>query len=110
MQNTRLSTLFDRILDAGSRWLNNPWRRISVLIIGVLLGNFLATIISTVAGQTAELDILVAAFLTVATEGFSRIAYGGSPQVRRSLPVQIINMVKLGVIYGLFVEAFKLGS
>ena len=110
MQNTRLSTLFDRILDAGSRWLNNPWRRISVLIISVLLGNFLGTVISTVAGQKAELDIVVAAFLTVATETFSRLAYGGSAELRRSLLVQLINMVKLGVTYSLFVEAFKLGS
>ncbi len=110
MQNTRLSTLFDRTVDGVSRWLQNPWRRLSVMIISVLLGNFAGTVVSTVSGQKAELDIVVAAILVMLTELTSRLAYGGTAELRRSLPVQFLNAFKIGLIYSLFVEAFKLGS
>ncbi|MGQ9871637.1 DUF565 domain-containing protein [Leptodesmis sp.] len=110
MQNTRLSTLFDTITDRLGGWLRNPWRRLSVLIISLLFGNFLGTAVSTVSGQQADLDILVAAILVALTELINRFAYGGRPETRRSLPVQLLNGLKLGLTYSLFVEAFKLGS
>ncbi|EKQ68920.1 Protein of unknown function (DUF565) [Leptolyngbyaceae cyanobacterium JSC-12] len=110
MQNTRLNTLFDTATQNLSNWLQNPWRRWSVLIISLLFGNFLGTAISTISGQQADLDILVAGILTGVTEVVNRIAYGTSAATRRSLPVQFLNALKVGVVYSLFVEAFKLGS
>lgn len=117
MQNTRLSTLVDTALDQSTRWLRNPWRRSSVVIIGVLLGNFLATAISTTAGQTADWDILAAVILVSVTEGISWLVYRRSVRVadpareqRRSLFIETLNAIKIGLIYGLFVEAFKIGS
>jgi len=110
MQNTRLNNLVDTLSGQVSGWLRNPWRRLSVLIISLLLGNFLGTAISTVSGQQADLDILVSGILVLLTELVSRIAYGGSADLRRSLPVQMLNALKLGLMYSLFVEAFKLGS
>lgn len=110
MQNTRLSTLFDTTADSLGGWLRNPWRRLSVLIISLLFGNFLGTVVATVSGQKAELDILVAAILVALTELINRFVYGSRPETRRSLPIQLLNGLKLGLIYSLFVEAFKLGS
>jgi hypothetical protein len=110
MQQTRLNRLFDRLTGELGNWLSNPWRRWSVLIISLLLGNFLGTAISTISGQTAELDIVVAAILVALTEFVSRVVYGSRPNTARSLVVQIPNALKLGLIYSLFVEAFKLGS
>lgn len=110
MQNTRLNNLFDTLIRQLGGWLQNPWRRLSVLIISLLLGNFLGSAISTVSGQQADLDILVSGILVFITEFISRLAYGGSVDVRRSLPVQMLNALKLGLVYSLFVEAFKLGS
>jgi hypothetical protein len=110
MQNTRLSTLFDTIADGLGSFFRNPWRRLSLLLISLLLGNFLGTAISTVSGQQADLDILVAAILVLGTEAISRLAYRSSPNMARSLPVQILNALKIGLTYSLFVEAFKLGS
>ena len=109
MQNTRLSTLFDRTANNLSSWLQNPWRRLSVLLISLLLGNFLGTVFSTVAGQQADLDILVSAILVTVTEIISRIAYTNKTAAR-SLLIQILNTGKIGLTYSLFVEAFKLGS
>lgn len=110
MQNTRLNTLFDTTVRGLGGWLQNPWRRLSVLIISLLFGNFLGTAISTISGQQADLDILVAAILVGATELVNRIAYSTTIATRRSLLVQIANALKVGLVYSLFVEAFKLGS
>jgi len=110
MQNTRLNRFFDQRVNQLGTWLRNPWRRVSVLLISLLLGNFLGGTISTVSGQRAELDIWMAAVLVVITEVVNRVVYGTPPQTARSLLVQITNALKIGLVYSLFVEAFKLGS
>jgi len=110
MQETRLNRLFDRTVEGVGSWLRNPWRRFSVLLISLLLGNFFGTAVSTIAGQAAEWDIVVAAMLVVLTELVSRLTYRAPAKTGRSLLLQILNAFKIGLIYSLFVEAFKLGS
>lgn len=110
MQNTRLNTLFDATANQLGNWLRNPWRRFSVLLISLLLGNFLGTAIATISGQEAELDVVISAILVAITELISRITYRSKPETARSLVIEVPNALKLGLIYSLFVEAFKLGS
>jgi Protein of unknown function (DUF565) len=110
MQNTRLNNLLDTIASRFSQWFLNPWRRLSLLVISFFFGTFLGTAISTTAGQKAELDIVVAAFLVFLTEITSRIFYNRSFFSKRSLWVESLNILKIGFIYSLFIEAFKLGS
>lgn len=113
MQDTRLSTLVDRISGRFVGFLRNPWRRTSLLIIGLLGGNFLATTVSTVAGQRADLDVIVALILVLFAEIISVLVYRGDRprgEEQRSLLLEVLNSIKLGLTYGLFVEAFKLGS
>ncbi len=110
MQNTRINTLFDNIAGGLDSFFRNPWRRFSLLLISLLLGNFLGTAVSTISGQKADLDIVASALLVAATEAINRLAYSTPVATARSLPVQALNAIKLGLIYSLFVEAFKLGS
>lgn len=116
MQNTRLNVLVGAVGDRVARSLQNPWRRLTVLLISVLFGNFLATALSTVSGQAADLDVSVSLFLVLLTEIVSWLTYGTrlgrSPTTSGARPlfVELLNGLKLGLIYGLFVEAFKLGS
>lgn len=110
MQNTRLNSLVDVASERFGQWLRNPWRRISLLVISVLFGVFLGTAISTIAGQRANLDISVAAILVVLTEAISWVVYRTKRPISNSLLVQILNALKIGLTYSLFVEAFKLGS
>ncbi len=118
MQKTRLSTFVDSLSQVFSRSLRNPWRRLSLSLISLLGGNFLATTISTVAGQKAELDVIAALLLVGFTELISWMVYrrdrtlvsGANRPPTRSLLLETTNGLKLGLIYGLFVEAFKLGS
>ncbi|MBD3882890.1 DUF565 domain-containing protein [Phormidium tenue FACHB-886] len=115
MQNTRLNILVDGLVGQFSRWLQNPWRRLSVLLISLLGGNFLATTVSTVAGQKADIDVVVAGLLVLITELVSWLMYRFDRRRPRQdepnpLIFELLNGVKLGLTYGLFVEAFKLGS
>ncbi|MCY7322977.1 MAG: DUF565 domain-containing protein [Phormidesmis sp. CAN_BIN36] len=110
MQNTRLNSLVGSVTEQIGRLFQNPWRRVSLLLISLLFGFYLGSAISTTAGQQAQLDIVAATILVVLTEVISRVVYSSSDRVRRSLPVELINTLKIGMTYSLFIDAFKLGS
>lgn len=147
MQRTRLNTLFTQATRQFRQWVFNPWRRLSVIVISLLFGNFFATAISATAGQTAKLDVTISAILVILVEVISWVYYRFTPRRRsddrrlepgtvegvlvppdaavpptfepgfdlgpvrsRSTLAESLNAFKLGMIYGLFVEAFKLGS
>ncbi len=112
MQRTRLSTVIDTLGRRFGSWVLNPWRRISLVIISLLFGNFFGIAISSIAGQAAEYDVVVAAILLVLVEIASAIIYRRRlpPETRRPLGLEMLNSFKIGLTYALFVEAFKLGS
>ena len=116
MQNTRLNNLVNVILGRLGKWLGNPWRRFSLILISLVLGVFLGTAIPTTTGQAASWDAIAAAILISVTEAISRLVYGRSIQqlqtspFRLSLLAETINALKIGLSYSLFLEAFKLGS
>jgi hypothetical protein len=107
MQNTRLNTVVDSLISQSRQWLRNPWRRFSLVVIGLLFGFYLANAISTVSGQTAELDILGAALATGFTEVVSWVVYRSGAKIPLG---DVLNALKVGLIYGYALEAFKLGS
>jgi hypothetical protein len=111
MQNTRLNQLFDIFLARLGQWLQNPWRRISVLVISLLFGTFLGIAISTIAGQEASWDISVAFILLLLTELISVLAYRRrSRDSNKSIWIESLNALKIGLSYSLFLLAFLLGS
>ena len=114
MQRTRLSTLTDAGIERVESFFSNPWRRISVIVIALLFGFFFGSAVSTTAGQTASWDIIVAGFLLLFTEVISYWVYRRQPQLeaqnRPSLWKDLLNFFKIGMIYSLYLEAFKLGS
>jgi uncharacterized membrane protein YoaK (UPF0700 family) len=109
MQNTRLNNLVSAVAQRFGQWLSNPWRRWSLLLISFLLGFFLGTAVSTTAGQRANLDIYVAAIIAVVVEVISRLYYRRRTS-NDSFWLESLNILKIGLTYGLFIEAFKLGS
>lgn len=110
MQNTRLNGLLNAIALQLRRWFFNPWRRLSLLIIGLLLGFFLGSAVSLSSGQRGISDILAAGIVVLFTEVVDRIYYSRSQRLERPLWVESLNAFKIGLTYSLFVEAFKLGS
>lgn len=117
MQNTRLSTIVSNTTNRLSRWSRNPWRRVSLILIGLLAGFLLASVVSTTAGVKSELDIVAAAITVSVVEIINRLTYSprranleDGSQAPRLLTIEILNSIKIGMVYGLFLEAFKLGS
>ncbi len=110
MQSTRLNRLLNVITERFRQWLFNPWRRISLLVISLLFGNFLATAVSTIAGQEGYLDVLYALISLFITEILNWLVYRSRVKIAPSLGLDVLNGFKIGFTYGLFLEAFKLGS
>ena len=118
MQNTRLNNLVNTVLTGVGQWVSNPWRHFSLVLISLLFGVFLGSAIPTTAGQAANWDVIAAGVLILFTEAVSRMVYGNNrrrtpsnPGVSwRSILAEVVNALKIGLTYSLFVEAFKIGS
>ncbi|MEA5535935.1 DUF565 domain-containing protein [Crocosphaera sp. XPORK-15E] len=110
MQRTRLNTLVEFTQSRLNQTFSNPWRRISLSLISVLLGFFVGQAVSLTAGQEAYWDVTVGAILLIFTETISNIAYRRRKREDRSLWLDILNLFKVGFTYSLYLEALKLGS
>jgi uncharacterized membrane protein YoaK (UPF0700 family) len=109
MQRTRLNTLVEVRGQQLSEFFANPWRRISLLLLGFLSGFFIGAAVSTTAGQDAQWDVVCAALVLLATELTNRWVYRHR-RPDQIIGTEVINTFKIGVVYSLFLEAFKLGS
>ena len=110
MQRTRINTLVETTQTRFNEVFKNPWRRISLSLLSVLLGFFVGQAVSITAGQEAYWDITVGVLLLIFTETISRITYSQNKKKERSLSMDILNLFKIGVTYSLYIEALKLGS
>jgi CHASE2 domain-containing sensor protein len=119
MQNTRLTVITNAGLSTLELWFLNPWRRISLYLISPLFGFFLASIITSVSGANSTWDPYTAAVILLIAEVISFTFYRKNivqninmnfDRKRKSLFLECLNLLKIGLIYGMFLEAFKLGS
>lgn len=117
MQRTRLNSLIDITGARLELLFSNPWRRISLNLIAILTGFFMGSALVTTAGQDAVWDVPAAAVVLTFTELTSRFVYNRRSRKptdalasRRALYIDVLNLFKVGLIYSLFLEAFKLGS
>jgi len=110
MQNTRLTVITSTSFSRLERWFSNPWRRASLYIISPLLGFFLASIITSVSGANSTWDPYTALIILLLAEVVSLASYKTKIDRKRSLFLECLNLLKIGLIYGMFLEAFKLGS
>ncbi len=108
MQDTRLFSLFSSLNNQLSILFNNPWRRFSLIIISLFVGFFAGSAISTTAGQAAQWDISIGAILLLFTELINKFVY--SRQLKKYFWIDVLNIFKIGLVYSLYLEAFKLGS
>ena len=77
-------------------------------LISLLLGFFIATVLSTMPAQTGDSSIVAAAIIITCNEILSNIVYKN--ETYNISILSTIKYTKIGIVYGLFVEAFKLGS
>lgn len=107
--NSLLALFFDFLKggfnDDLDRIFSNPVHLILASALCILFGFFSATSASTIIGSVADWDPLAAAVLLIWTESFTKFYY---TRLRPTRLMQLINAFKVGLIYGMTVDAFKL--
>lgn len=97
-------------------FLTNRLTSVGVQILNTLIGFFAATALSTIPTQQGDWSIVAATIIIVNQEIISKIIYQYiQPNYSRSnsylnIFIKNCNNIKVGILYGLFVDAFKLGS
>ncbi|MBF2098601.1 MAG: DUF565 domain-containing protein [Gloeomargaritaceae cyanobacterium C42_A2020_066] len=110
MQDTRLNRVFGAVGGRFNQWLGNPWRTLSLGIIAFLLGFLLASTLSTVFGQQARLDVVTAGLTVIALETLNWLVHAPRLRLLAKPWPGLLNALRIGIIYGMVLEAFKLGS
>lgn len=107
-QQTRFQTT---IAEAGSRlqnWALNPWRKLSLFLLTLLISFVIGVGLGTISGALDQMD-LVATILCVAVLEFSvRCRRALRQGERNRLLLRLMDMARMGLLYGLLLEGFKL--
>ena len=107
-QQTRVQTT---IAEAGSRlqrWSSNPWRRLSLLLVVLLISFVIGVGLGTITGVLDQMDFVAAMVCVVVLEVSVRTRRTLREGTRHQLLVQLIDMARIGLLYGLLLEGFKL--
>jgi len=124
---TRLERYLDLQYERFKIYILYQWSNLTQSTVIFFIGFFSASGIATLIGQTGDWDVLVSAIIVSLNEIISKWVYGLRVQKNQSIllfnmnisiPIKStnfpiknqINQFKLGLLYGLFIDAFKLGS
>ena len=106
LQSTRLQTNVGAALQRLDHWARNPWRRLSLLALAGLIGFLIGSAITSVAGVLGQMDPVAALLVVLGTEFTIRRRRSSKPSLK--LPQQLLDLGRIGFLYGLFLEGFKL--
>ncbi|MFN9693878.1 MAG: DUF565 domain-containing protein [Synechococcaceae cyanobacterium] len=107
-QDTRLQR---RVLEARLRlqdWAGNPWRRLSLLMIVLLSAFWIGSSISAITGAADQSDPIAALICVLALELAARQRRRLLDRPGDRLPLQLLDTTRIGMLYGLLLEGFKL--
>ena len=106
LQSTRLQTNVGAALQRLDHWARNPWRRLSLLALAGLIGFLIGSAMTSVAGVLGQMDPIAALLVVLGTEFTIRRRRSSEPSLK--LPQQLLDLGRIGFLYGLFLEGFKL--
>ena len=116
MVKTNLETQSQTVTSFVNNFTNYQLDYLSLQLLSLLLGFFISTALSTIPAQTGDWGIIAAAIIVTNQEIISKMTYQNlitskyKPISSINIFFKYCNNVKIGIIYGLFVDAFKLGS
>nr|YP_009315104.1 Hypothetical protein ycf20 [Titanophycus setchellii]SCW23559.1 Hypothetical protein ycf20 [Titanophycus setchellii] len=111
MDKTNLAKFVKNLFYSIDKAWKTKINTLSLSILYMLLGFFVSTTISTIPGQTGDWGIIGAAIIVTFYERISQYTYPVNFKTNFSkMFLKRINYIKIGILYGLFVDAFKLGS
>ncbi len=108
LQTTNLNRTFGQALIRLELWAVNPWRRYSLFLIILLTGFLLGSAIGTINGVLALMDPIGAFFTVLILEIMVRIRRRWPVDKRNGVIISIIDLARIGLLYGLLMEGFKL--
>ena len=100
-----------RVAAAGAAleaWAGNPWRRLSLLALVLLASFAVGGGLGVITGALSKIDQFSALICVLLLESAVRLR---RPLLRRQgdrLGLQLLDMVRMGLLYGLILDAFKL--
>ncbi|MEX0589133.1 MAG: DUF565 domain-containing protein [Cyanobium sp.] len=107
-QQTRFQERVAQSKTILERWAANPWRRLSLLLIVLLISFSIGGVVGSITGAFSQLDPLGALICVGAMELAIRTR---GPLLRRrgdDLVLQLLDMGRIGLLYGLLLDGFKL--
>tara|TARA_B100000131_G_C18082911_1_gene598923 strand:+ start:459 stop:800 length:342 start_codon:yes stop_codon:yes gene_type:complete len=107
-QSTGLNQNFANVLIRLELWVENPWRRYSLLLILFFGGFVIGTSLGMINGVLALMDNIGAFFVVALIEIMIRLRSKISFNKKYHFLLQVIDSTRIGLIYGLFMEGFKL--
>lgn len=106
LQSTRLQNNVGRAIQRLDQWALNPWRRLSLLALAGLIGFLIGSAITSVAGVLGQMDPVAALLVVLGAELTIRRRRSSEPSLK--LLQQLLDLGRIGFLYGLFLEGFKL--
>ncbi len=107
-QETRFQTT---IAEAGlqlQRWALNPWRRFSLLMLTLLLSFVIGVGLGTISGSMDLSDVIAAVVCVAVLEISVRSRRILTRRDGDRLALQLVDTTRMGLLYGLLLEGFKL--
>jgi len=108
LQQTRLQRQVGQAAQRLEAWAGNPWRRFSLQLIILLSGFFFGGAIGMLSGAMGYLDPLAALLCVVPIELSVRSRRQFLLQRGDKLLLELIDAARIGWLYGLLLEGFKL--
>ncbi len=107
-QSTSFHKNFSQALKKLEDWAANPWRKYSLFLIILLIGFLLGSSIGMINGVLALMDPVAAFFTVLALEIMIRVRRYWFNSSRPILSLQLLDLSRIGLLYGLLLEGFKL--
>jgi hypothetical protein len=81
-----------------------------LIIVNTLLGIFFSNLLCTISSQTGDWSLYLTSCIISSYEIISYISYNRFIKKKHINIINSINGFKIGLIYGFYLDAFKLGS
>ena len=108
LQKTNLNKNINLAFQRFVSWTGNPWRRYSTYLIIFFIGFFLGTSLGMINGTLALMDPIGAFFTVLFIETSIRFRRNFKSNRDNKIIVGFLDMLRIGTLYGLFMEGFKL--
>lgn len=108
LQSTQLQQSLGEASTRLDRWAKNPWRRASLLLIALTGSFMLGNGIPAISGSLNLMDPLASMLSVGVLEVMVRVRRHWARDHNNHLGRQLLDMIRIGLLYGLLLEGFKL--